>query len=180
MRPYFQYVSPCPARCTKLTLHPDQYVNPIALNAITWKYYVSLALTSHARHDLDDIIRSFTAAGSSSSSHTSTYSSLRPKDCLSKRLPPSSTAQTPKCTTPEQPPLAPSNPRHPATRRRMTLSRRPEFRDTSSLLCSLGLLAAMYISRNSTTIVPLIAEPAFFPVSVCCGLSTCDTNACKR
>lgn len=93
-----------------LTLASDQYVNPIALKAITWKYYVSLTSACYIQCDLDHTFRSSTAAGSSSSSHTSTSSSSRQRVSLSRRLLPFSTAKTPRCTTlaPTQPALYPS------------------------------------------------------------------------
>jgi len=69
----------------------NQYVNPIALDALSWKYYVSLkqglALFCFF---LWVIFRSYTSAGSPLSSSSFGSSSLRPKTDLLRKPPPSS------------------------------------------------------------------------------------------
>jgi MFS family permease len=73
-----------------LALIFNQYVNPIALEAMSWKYYVSLWILPCSEFLLIGYFRSYMSAGSLSNSSSCGSSSLRPRTGLLKKLQPSS------------------------------------------------------------------------------------------
>jgi hypothetical protein len=137
----------------------NQYVNPIALGALGWKYYVRCFSHRALSTCANMCRRSCTAAGCASSSCTYGLSSSRRRASRSRRPPRCSTARRPRrvCS------LRARTLRPPATARRATFARMRRLRRPSQ-----SERLARLIVRTMTCMTSVPYDTSTLDALICC------------
>jgi hypothetical protein len=143
----------------------NQYVNPIALGALGWKYYVRRSPLRAISTRANVCRRSCTAAGCASSSCTCGPSSSRRRASRSRRPPRCSTARRPRrvCSLRAPPPRPPAMARR-AMSARMRRRRRLSPFERSARLIVRTMTCMTSVPYDTSTLDALICCSSLYPM----------------